>query len=87
MLKNILNHRPSAEKLREKALMREYIRLLDKLEQLRTSFDYAVDSPEIDALIYEENAVLCRLRAIWNQAREMGLYVDLPETLNFFKKF
>lgn len=79
MLKNLLNRRPSADKLRERELMREYSALMDRLSQVRTSFDFADSDEEIDALIYEENAVLCRLRAVYQQARDMGLRVDFPD--------
>lgn len=79
MLKNLLNRRPSADKLRERELMREYSALMDRLSQVRTSFDFADSDEEIDALIYEENAVLCRLRAVYQQAQDMGLRVDFPD--------
>lgn len=79
MLKNLLNRRPSADKLRQQELMREYSALVDRLSQVRTCFDYAEDSEEIDALIYEENAVLCRLRSVYLRARSMGIHIDFPD--------
>lgn len=79
MLKNLLNRRPSADKLRQQELMREYSVLVDRLSQVRTCFDYAEDSEEIDALIYEENAVLCRLRSVYLRARDMGIHIDFPD--------
>lgn len=79
MLKNLLNRRPSPDNLRGRELMREYTALVDRLSQIRTCFDFADSNEEIDALIYEENAVLCRLRAVYQQARDMGLRVDFPD--------
>lgn len=79
MLKNLLNRRPSADKLRERELMREYSVLVDRLSQIRVCFDYAESDEEIDALIYEENAVLCRLRSVYLRARDCGIRVEFPD--------
>ena len=78
MLKNLLNRRSqSPDKLREAELIQEYSRLTDRLEQIRTNFDFVSDNAEIDALIYEENAVLCRLTALYKQARAEGITLDI----------
>lgn len=80
MLKNLLNRRNnSPDKLRETELLQEYSRLTDRLEQIRTNYDFASDNAEIDALIYEENAVLSRLTALLRKARDMGIHVDYPD--------
>lgn len=80
MLKNLLNRRTtSQDKRRETALIQEYTSLTDRLEQIRTNFDFASEDSEIDALIYEENAVLCRLSSLIHRARDMGVHVDFPD--------
>lgn len=80
MLKNLLNRRSnSPDKLRETEILQEYSRLTDRLEQIRTNYDFVSDNAEIDALIYEENAVLSRLTALLRKARAMGIHVDYPD--------
>ena len=80
MLKNLLNRRSnSPDKLRETEILQEYSRLTDRLEQIRTNYDFVSDNAEIDALIYEENAVLSRLAALLRKARAMGIHVDYPD--------
>lgn len=81
MLKNLLNRRSeSPDKRQEQELMQEYFRLTDRLEQIRTNYDFVSDDAEIDALIYEENAVLRRIAALFQRAREMGAHIDFPDS-------
>lgn len=64
----------------EKAqLASQYAELLERLEQIRTNFNHVTDSAAIDALIYEENAVLTRLGALYRTARAAGLEFDIYE--------
>lgn len=80
MLKNLLNRRRiTPDELRAAEIMKEYSLLTDKLAQIRANFDFVSEDSEIDALIYEENAVLCRLSALYRKAREMGVHVDFPD--------
>lgn len=83
MLKNPLNRlnrrRESPDKLRERELMLEYVRLTERLEQIRANYDFVSESSEIDALIYEENAVLCRLSALLQKAKETGVHIEFHE--------
>lgn len=79
MLKHLLNRRTvSPDKRRENELILEYSNLTDRLEQIRNNFDHVSEDAEIDALIYEENAVLCRMAALIQRARDMGVHVDFP---------
>ncbi len=56
------------------ALLEEtYTELLQQLEDVRAMFDFATDNSMIDALIYEENALLCRLEKIYKDARAEGI--------------
>lgn len=79
MLKGLLNRRPAPNKRRETELLQEYTRLTDRLEQIRTAYDFVSEDAEIDALIFEENAVLRRMAALLQRARDMGVHVDYPD--------
>ncbi|MBP0985094.1 MAG: DUF2508 family protein [Oscillospiraceae bacterium] len=80
MLNDLLNRRRTTpDERRKKELLEEYTLLTDKLEQIRANYDFVSEDAEIDALIYEENAVLCRLSALYRRARESGIHVDYPE--------
>lgn len=50
--------------------------LTNRLEDIRACFDMAEDNDAIDALIYEENAVLSRLALLYRQAREEGISLE-----------
>lgn len=79
-LLNRLNRRgESPDKLRERELMLEYIRLTERLEQIRANYDFVSEDSEIDALIYEENAVLCRLSALLQKAKETGVHIEFHD--------
>lgn len=56
-----------------------YTELLKQLDDVRTMFDYATDSTMVDALIYEENALLCRLEKLYKDAREQGISLKIYE--------
>lgn len=71
--------RISPDESRARDFMKEYETLTERLEQIRANYDFVSDDLEIDALIYEENAVLCRLSAMYSKAREMGIHADYPE--------
>ena len=60
-MKGLLKRRATAEESRARAFKREYDDLKDRLDSIRANYDNVSDEPSIDALIYEENAVLCRL--------------------------
>lgn len=66
----------SPEERRTNELIREYEELTARLEQIRRCFDLAEENAVIDALIYEENAVQCRLSALTLKARENGVHVE-----------
>lgn len=71
-----MKRRITPEQRRRQELIREYEELSERLEQIRTCFDLADEESAIDALIYEENAVQCRLAALNRKAREMGAHVE-----------
>lgn len=60
-------------------LRSEYNRLLDRLSDIRTNFDHTDDPFSIDALIYEENATLCRLQELYHQARKNKITLEAFE--------
>ncbi len=49
-----------------------YAELTQQLAAIRANFDFAEDDNSIDALIYEENAVLARLAQLNKTARAAG---------------
>ncbi len=79
MLLNILmRRRTDPEQERSQEFLREYTELSDRLQTIRTNYDHVSEDADIDALIYEENAVLTRLSALYRRAREIGLHVEFP---------
>ena len=50
--------------------------LTEQLEDVRANFDIVTDERVIDALIYEENALICRIESLHREARERGLSVQ-----------
>lgn len=67
------------ENIRKKAFARECGELTERLADIRANFDNVTDAASIDALIYEENAVLCRLEQLYHEARAEGITVELHE--------
>lgn len=78
-MKGLLKRRSTAEESRARAFKREYDDLKDRLDSIRANYDNVSDEPSIDALIYEENAVLCRLSALYRRARENGIRLEFPD--------
>lgn len=60
-------------------LAREYIQLTEQLKQIRTNYDFVTDQDAIDSLIYEENAVLSKLSALFKQAKASGSRLEIYE--------
>ncbi len=63
-------------------LLNEYIQLTERLAGVRSTFDLVTDNDAIDALIYEENAVLARLSQLYKEARANGLSLSIFEHEN-----
>ena len=74
---------PAADKRRE-FYERSCSRLTEQLENIRSNFDMAEDADSIDALIYEENAVLCRLDSLYKQARSEGIALEPHERRRYY---
>lgn len=68
------NKAPESDKRTE--LEKRCSELTSRLTDIRACFDMAEDSDTIDALIYEENAVLCHLAQLYRQAREEGISLE-----------
>ncbi len=64
---------------RRRQFERRCTRLVERLSDIRAAFDMAHDDDTTDALIYEENAVLCRLTALYKQARAEGITLEIYE--------
>ena len=60
-------------------LSRQYTYLLQRLSDIRSNYDFAVQAEAIDSLIYEENAVLAKLSALYKHARAENLTLEIFE--------
>ena len=78
-MKGLLKRRATAEESRARAFKREYDDFLVCFVCIRANYDNVSAEPSIDALIYEENAVLCRLSARYRRARENGIRLEFPD--------
>lgn len=76
-LEKFTKRRTSPEDERRRAFSREYIVLIERLADIRANFDAVCESSAIDALIFEENAVLCRLEQLYREARAEGISVEI----------
>ncbi|MGN0700198.1 MAG: DUF2508 family protein [Oscillospiraceae bacterium] len=53
--------------------------LTERLYDIRSAFDLSTDEAVIQALIFEENAVQCRLSALYKKARAEGIKLEFYE--------
>ncbi len=79
LLEKLRNSGDTPEEQRRKALARECSLLTERLSDIRNNFDAVTDPPAIDALIFEENAVMCRLEQLYREARAEGISVEIYE--------
>ena len=78
LLNALMRRRIDPEQERTQKFLQEYTELSDRLQTIRTNYDHVSEDDEIDALIYEENAVLTRLSALYRRARAAGIHVEFP---------
>ena len=69
-------HKNSEEDERNARLRREYNELLGRLSDIRNNYNFTDNPSAIDALIYEENAALCRLQELYREARECNMTLE-----------
>lgn len=50
--------------------------LTEQLADVRVNFGFVTDERLIDALIYEEKALLCRIESVHREAREQGVTIQ-----------
>ncbi len=60
-------------------LKKEYNELLNRLSDIRRNFNFTDNPSAIDALIYEENATLCRLHELFREAKENNVTLEMFE--------
>ena len=60
-------------------LKKEYNELLNRLSDIRRNFNFTDNPSAIDALIYEENAALCRLHELFREAKENNVTLEMFE--------
>lgn len=73
-------HQKSGSK--DETLVRQLNELTERLDDIRANYGFVESEQAIESLIYEENAILCRLDALIREARENGVSVQLFERLN-----
>ena len=66
----------NTEEEENKNLRREYNELLSHLSDIRSNYNFTDNPSAIDALIYEENAALCRLHELYREARERNIKLE-----------
>lgn len=71
--------KPTPYRREQQRISQEYSQLTERLTDIRSDFDQVTDSDVIDALIYEENAVLARLSQLYKDARAGGITLDIHE--------
>ena len=81
---NIFKKEIPAEEKRREYFERSCSRLTEQLNNIRANYDMTTDADTIDALIYEENAVLCRLDSLYKQARSEGVTLDMHERRRYY---
>ena len=72
-------HKTTPREQARLTLASEYSRLSERLEQCRASFDMVTEQEVIDALIFEENAILARMAALTKEAKAAGFSAELHE--------
>lgn len=75
----LFHRKETAEERRQKKLAAQYTELTERLSEIRTNFDLAEEAELIDALIYEENALLARLSALYKEAKNSGIRLEIYE--------
>lgn len=79
LLKKMTRKGSSEKNTRSEIIARQCTELTEHLADVRSNFNYATDQSAIDALIFEENAVLCRLEQLYREAKEEGISVEVYE--------
>ena len=76
-LKMIFHRNPEVN-YAQKRYIESYKALLERLSEIRRNFDFTDDEPAIEALIYEENATVCRLEHLIREAKSENIKIP-PE--------
>jgi len=77
---NKLNKKPVVDHRKNEFLL-QYTEFTERLSTIRANYDMVTDESTIDALIYEENAVLSKLSGLYRQAREQGITLEPYERM------
>lgn len=76
---NLFRKKKTMEEKRRDTFEKRCTELVERLETIRNTFELTDDLKMIDALIYEENAVLCHLEALYKEARAVGISIQVYE--------
>lgn len=74
-----LKQQTTPEESRRMRLERECSKLIRRLNDIRNTLNFVEDEKLINALIYEENAVLCLLDELFKSARAEGISIQPHE--------
>lgn len=69
----------SEENPQRESFERRCTELTERLNDIRAAFNFASDEQTIDAMIYEENAVICLLEQLYKEARAEGITLEPHE--------
>ncbi len=76
---DLFRKKKTVEEKRRDTFEKRCTELVERLETIRNTFELTDDLKMIDALIYEENAVLCHLEALYKEARAVGISIQVYE--------
>ena len=78
-LLSFLKKEPSREDLRREFYKSRCEELTRELADIRANYDFVNDPQYIDALIFAENSVICRLGQLYKDARAEGISIEFHE--------
>ncbi|MCH5206018.1 MAG: hypothetical protein J1F09_03630 [Oscillospiraceae bacterium] len=76
----LLSKKPAKSKdPRREIFEKRCTELTERLQEIRSAFNSVSDEQAIEAMIYEENAVICLLELLYREARAEGITLQVHE--------
>lgn len=76
----LLSKKPAESKdPRRESFEKRCTELTERLQEIRSVFNFVSDEQAIEAMIYEENAVICLLEQLYREARAEGITLQIHE--------
>ena len=79
LIEKLAKTRKTKADYERESYIRDYYGLLRQLSDIRRNFDFIEDEPAIEAIIYEENAVVCRLEHLIRMAKKEHITLPVEE--------